>query len=178
MDSFKGSYFFTNRLRDRGFVFAGRIGSIRGYSFYATRMENSNPPTSTTDASQYTCDKTLVDGQDEGCVGFDTGRLSVIYDPDGEPMFMVFQSITGFKGANQDRDGIDSSIIQKDGSLYNFIMDERSDGAGRKFSRKAYGINLDAAVGETFTVLSDESGESDSGETSRFWGVMYMTRKL
>lgn len=158
------AYFFSTVFEDSLFVFAGKAGSIRGYSWQANACRG-------TFNNIFTCNNsTLVDGW-----------LTLILDANGTPFVANAMpdddnNLTTLKGGNRKSGvGVDGSMITKnsDGS-YNIGVSLNST-----VDPTMYNFDLSKALGASFTTdYRGFSGDFGSNGVQDTYGKITFTRGL
>jgi hypothetical protein len=155
------AYFFTTIFEESLFVFAGKPGSIKGYSFLtSTCME-------ATVTSDYLCATSTAKSV--------AGWMTLILDADGNPFAASAMpdddnNLTTIKGGNRKANvGIDSSMITKNSdSSYSVALDLSGDTPTIK------NVDLTKAKGETF----ESSYDGIKNGSNLTFGKVTFTRGL
>ncbi len=162
---FNRAYFFTTVFEDSLFVFAGKVGSIRGYSFQTeTCLE--------TFQNSYTCTS-----QSKSVDGW----VTLILDANGVPFAANIMpdddnNLTTLKGGNRKAEiGIDSSMITKNAdNTYDVSVALQGE-----VNPTIKSFNLSGAVGSSFTTnYRGLKGSFGPGAATDSFGTIKLTRGL
>lgn len=150
------AYFFSTVFEESTFVFVGRPGDIRGFSWVIDSCSNNT----TGDACSGSTDSVA-------------GWMTVIKDSDGKPLVVGIMpdddnSFTVLKGSNKSSSGLDSSAFTATGSNYDIKFTLGSDGSGT-----IKNVALDGALNSTQTV-----GATATMQSMVRGGQTTFTRKL
>jgi hypothetical protein len=152
------AYFFSTVFEESAFVFVGRPGDIRGFSWVIDAC--SSNPTGAACSS--------------GNISTVAGWMTIIKDSNGKPLVVGIMpdddnSFTVLKGSNKSSSGIDSTAFTANGSNYDVAFKLSSKSGALK------NVNLDAALNSVQTVNAT-SGLPD--QLTGWGGQTALTRKL
>ncbi len=137
------AYFFSTVFEESSFVFVGRPGDIRGFSWVIDSCANNSTGVECTTSTQSVA-----------------GWMTVIKDSDGKPIIVGIMpdddnSLTVLKGSNKNSNGLDSGAFTASGSNYDIMFSLGTEGSGT-----IKNVSLDGALSSTQTVAANSTIQS------------------